>query len=206
MDGLDPDCVKSVRDFINSGSRKKFSDGLNEALKERAEKLLEKLKGCKVEKPKEVVIHYKRKGRNQYRTWGEFTIEGTEYKGYILERPKGSDPIKKQNCMRHPAGTYEITYTDATNGSEKYRGVTMCLVYDPDYKLHGGNRADQSMGCLLINKFSPQFDVYPEAFQSAIEDICNSSDEPRAQNKDRFKYRIANDYFEPIARTTQQIF
>ncbi|HEU5290040.1 MAG TPA: CHAP domain-containing protein, partial [Cyclobacteriaceae bacterium] len=51
MDGLDSSCVKSVRDYINSDSKKQWINGLDEALMERTEKLLEKLKGCKVEKP-----------------------------------------------------------------------------------------------------------------------------------------------------------
>jgi hypothetical protein len=197
MSGLDATCAKAVIDYLNDESKKKFSDGLNEALKERAEKLLEKLKGCKVEKPKEIVIHYKRKGRNQYRTWGEFTIVGTDYKGYILERPRGDNPTKKQSCMRHPSGTYEIVYSSSTTGNqEKFWDVTMCLAYDYDYKLHGGTRADNSDGCFLINYNSPQNDRYPEAYQAKLEDVCIRPSSNRRSNTDKNKYPLANTYFE----------
>ena len=154
MNGLDAACTKAVKDYLNDESKKKFSDSLNDALKDRAEKLLEKLKGCKVEKPREIVIHYKRKGHNKYRTWGEFTIVGTDYKGYILERPKGSNPTIKQDFMRHPAGKFNLTYSTAATGQEsKFWDVTMCLVEDTGYKLHGGDRADYSNGCFLINYY-----------------------------------------------------
>ena len=192
MDGMDPLCINEIRKYLNDDSKKKFVDGLNEALKERSEKLLEKLKGCKVEKPKEIVIRYKRKGRNQYRTWGEFTIDGTEYKGYILERPKGSNSTILQDYKRHPAGTYNIGYSEDSGGEAKFNNVTLYIVENPGYKLHCGNRADQSDGCLLINFNSPQLDKYPDAYQSYERDI-NKPTKQREENPDRLR-PVANSY------------
>jgi hypothetical protein len=199
MSGLDATCAKAVIDYLNDESKKKFSDGLNEALKERAEKLLEKLKGCKVEKPKEIVIHYKRKGHNKYRTWGEFTIVGTDYKGYILERPKGDDPTRLEDFKRHPAGTYEIEYSENITPprSAKFNYVTICLKEHPSYKFHCGNRADNSDGCFLINDNSPKDDPYPEAYE-AILDHVNIKEEDgfeREINPDRTPSgKLANQY------------
>ena len=144
--------------------------------------------------PNEIVIHYKRKGRNQYRTWGEFTIVGTDYKGYVLERDKGPNPSTRETCKRHPSGTYELAYSDSKNGSAKFDGFVMLLKDHTAYKLHGGNRADQSLGCLLINKNSPQFDSYPNAFQSVAEDTCEPQGEPRVDNPT--KCSVANSWFD----------
>src|SRR5690606_3167544 len=67
----------------------------------------------------EIIIHYKRKGRNQYRTWGEFSILGTDYKGYILERPKGDNPTIREVDRRHPAGIYDLGYSEDAGGERK---------------------------------------------------------------------------------------
>jgi hypothetical protein len=192
MNGLDPSCTKAVKDYLNGDSKKKFTEGLNDALKDRALKLHEMLKECKIEKPKEIVIHYKRKGRNKYRTWGDFAIVGTDYKGYVLERPKGSDPTKLQDYKRHPAGIYNIDYSEKSGVSGKFKNVTLNLAVHPSYILHCGNRADQSDGCLLINNNSPQFDKYPDAYQS-IEDDVNKPSEERTDNESRLR-PVSNSY------------
>jgi len=172
-------------------------NGLDAALKERADILLSKLKDCEVVIPEEIVIHYKRKGRNEYRTWGEFTIVGTDYKGYVLERPKGDNPTKLESCKRHPAGIYDIVYSTSSTGSEeKFWNVTMCLKEHTAYKLHGGTRVDNSDGCFLINYNSPQFDKYPEAFQAKEEDVCIRPASNRRPNPDKNKYALANTYYQ----------
>lgn len=119
--------------------------------------------------PTEITILYKRKANNEYRTWGEFTIVGTSYKGFILEPPKGDQPSIRQTGKRHPAGTYDLGYSeDALGNREEFYYTTLYIDFEkPSYKLHCGNRADQSDGCLLINENSPRFDPYPSAFQSA---------------------------------------
>lgn len=142
---------------------------------------------------KEIVVHYKRKGRNDYRTWGQFSILGTNYTGYVLERPKGNNSPEFEDYKRIPAGTYNLVYSSSSNGlTSKFWGVTMCIEEHPGYKLHGGNRADQSDGCLLINEISPQVDKYPDAFQYKLEDIYLDPD-LRRQNTDRIK--VANEYY-----------
>jgi hypothetical protein len=168
MNGLSTSCTKSIDDYLKSGSKKTFVNGLDAALKERADILLQKLKNCEVVLPEEIVIHYKRKGRNKYRTWGEFTIVGTDYKGYILEREKGDNPTIREGNKRHPAGTYELGYSEDAGGeNEDFYYTTLYIAFaKPSYKLHCGNRADQSNGCLLINAFNPAFDKYPDAYQS----------------------------------------
>jgi hypothetical protein len=114
--------------------------------------------------PTEIVIRYERMGRNEYRTWGKFKVVGTDYEGYVLERPKGANPTTLEKYKRHPAGTYEIGYSEDAGGNRvEFYYVTMYINEHPAYKLHGGNRADDSDGCLLINSNSPQFDSYPRA-------------------------------------------
>jgi hypothetical protein len=169
MSGLSAECTTSVNDYLRSSSKKTFVNGLDAALKERADILLQKLNTCEVVIPEEIVIHYKRKGRNEYRTWGEFTIVGTDYKGYVLEREKGDNPTVREGDKRHPAGTYDLGYSEDANGDkEEFYNTTLYIAFGkPSYKLHCGNRADQSNGCLLINENSPQLDKYPDAYQSS---------------------------------------
>jgi hypothetical protein len=192
INGLDPACVKAINDYLISASRKKFVDGLDDALKERADKLKNSIRECKVEILPEIAIHYKRKVRNAYRTWGEFTILGTDYKGYILERPKGDNAPNLDNFRRYPAGTYNIGYSEDANGENtEFYDVTLYITKNSAYKLHGGNRADQSDGCLLINANSPEFDKYPEAYQYVDPDTKAKKSKPI---KERGK--VANSYFD----------
>ena len=111
----------------------------------------------------------------------------------MIERDRGENPTSRETCKRHPAGIYELAYANSINGSPKFDGFVMLLKDYPAYKLHGGNRADQSMGCLLINKNSPEFDSYPNAFQSEIEDICEPQGGPRESNPNIGS--VANSYF-----------
>jgi hypothetical protein len=167
---------------LASASKKTFINGLDEALKERAEVLLKSLEGCETIVPPEIIIHYKRKGRNEYRTWGEFTIVGTDYKGYILERPKGDNPTYFETDKRVPANTYSLNYSEYSGGSKKFDFVTLYLQDHKSYKLHCGNRVDQSNGCLLINYNSPQNDKYPDSYQN--EDLRG----------DKKKVSVSNNY------------
>lgn len=66
-------------------------------------------------------------------------------------------------------GTSELRAGQRTTlapGGDFYYTTLYIAFGKPSYKLHCGNRADQSNGCLLINEFSPAFDKYPEAYQS----------------------------------------
>jgi hypothetical protein len=185
MSGLSSACSKSVDDYLKSGSKKTFVNGLDDALKERADILLQKLKNCEIIVPEEIVIHYKRRGRNKYRTWGEFTIVGTDYRGYILERPKGDNPNLREEDKRHPSGTYELGYSEDAGGKRKdFYYTTLYIAYGkPSYKLHCGNRVDQSDGCLLINENNPRFDKYPDAYQNS-----------KLRGVDVKKSNVANEY------------
>jgi hypothetical protein len=195
MNGLDSECTESVRAYLRSSTKKKFTDGLNEALIERANNLIEKIRDCKVEVPPEIIVHYKRKGKNKYRSWGEFTVLGTEFKGFILERPQGDNPTVRQSYKRHPSGTFNLIYSSSATGTkEKFWGVTLCLKEANGYKLHGGNRADNSDGCFLINYYSPKDDKYPEAYSAKEEDVNIDADD-RRDNPDAYKYKLANAYY-----------
>ena len=191
MSGLSTECTKSVNDYLKSGSKKTFVNGLNAALKERADILLQKLKNCEVVVPEEIVIHYKRKGRNKFRTWGEFTIVGTDHKGYILERPKGDNAPQLDDFRRYPAGTYDIGYSEDAGGkTADFYYVTLYIIKNSGYKLHGGNRADQSDGCLLINSYSPENDKYPEAYQYEEQDVTKKKSKPISE-----RGIVANSYY-----------
>jgi hypothetical protein len=191
VSGLSAECVKSVNDYLKSGSKKSFVNGLDDALKERADILHQKLKNCEVVVPEEIVIHYKRKGRNKYRTWGEFTIVGTDYKGYILERPKGDNAPQLDDFRRYPAGTYDIGYSEDAGGkTTDFYYVTLYIIKNSAYKLHGGNRADQSDGCLLINSYSPENDKYPDAYQYEEQDVTKKKSKPISE-----RGNVANSYY-----------
>ena len=145
--------------------------------------------------PTKIIIKYSRKGRNKYRTWGTFVIEGTDYNGFILERPKGDNPTQLEDYKRHPSGTYNLGYSENSGGIRlDFYNVTLYIVEHPGYKLHNGNRADDSEGCLLINIKSPQNDPYPGA---------NKFVDPNIPVKDRVKKKkadkasVANTYYEP---------
>jgi hypothetical protein len=140
--------------------------------------------------PKQIVIKYTRKERNEYRTWGEFEIVGKSYSGYILEREKGSSSTAFESGKRIPAGTYELMYSeDAFGERQEFYYTTPCIKEHTGYKLHGGNRADQSTGCLLINANSPQNDPYPTSFQYNIPGVSSSGWNPNRAN-------VANEYYE----------
>lgn len=141
--------------------------------------------------PNEILIYYKRLGRNDYRTWGEFTILGSDYRGYVLERPKGKgsglEPFR-----RHPAGTFDLGYSEDAGGyNTDFYDVTLYIVQNSAYKLHGGNRADQSDGCLLINYNSPQNDKYPEAFQYEDPDTKAKKSRPASE-----RGNVVNTYYQ----------
>jgi hypothetical protein len=191
VSGLSAECTKSVNDYVNSASKKTFVNGLDDALKQRANILLAKLKDCKVIIPEEIVIHYKRKGRNQYRTWGEFTIVGTDYKGYILERPRGDNAPKLDDFRRYPPGIYDIGYSENAGGKiTDFYYVTLYIIKNSAYKLHGGNRADQSDGCLLINSYSPENDKYTDAYQYEAQDVKAKKSKPVSE-----RGSVANRYY-----------
>jgi hypothetical protein len=48
ISGLDQSCLKSINDYLNSAEKKKFVDGLDDALRERARRLTELLSKCDV--------------------------------------------------------------------------------------------------------------------------------------------------------------
>lgn len=101
-----------------------------------------------------------------------------------------------EKCKRHPAGTYELIYSEDAKGKRKeFFHVTLCLKEHTAYKLHGGNRADFSDGCFLINYNSPQFDKYPEAFQAIEEHICLRPSRNRTKKSDAEKGAVANMWY-----------
>ncbi|ELY2018378.1 hypothetical protein SL053_002299, partial [Flavobacterium psychrophilum] len=104
--------------------------------------------GKKVETTDSVTIRLVRKWETEISTIGEFTVDNSDIKGYILEE-KGPDTTVSGNQQRVPIGTYNLKWHNGT----KQKGV-LKLYNDsvPESRailIHSGNNADDTEGCLL---------------------------------------------------------
>ena len=106
---------------------------------------------CTYEKlPNEfVTIRLIRKWETKISTIGEFTIDGSEIKGYILEE-KGPDTTTSGIEQRVPVGTYNLKW----HNGKKQKGV-LKLYNDVVSEsrailIHSGNKASETEGCLLV--------------------------------------------------------
>lgn len=81
-------------------------------------------------------------------TIGEFTIDDTDIKGYMLEE-KGPDTTASGKEQRIPVGTYNLVW----HNGKKFKNVLK--VYNNDVPIerailiHKGNTAENTEGCLL---------------------------------------------------------
>lgn len=95
-----------------------------------------------------VVIRLTRKWQTPESTIGEFFIEGTSIRGYMLEE-KGPSTTKSGLQQRVPAGEYELVWHRGARFSKALR-LRNALV--PDARailIHVGNTANDTEGCLL---------------------------------------------------------
>ncbi|UPZ13838.1 DUF5675 family protein [Flavobacterium humidisoli] len=102
----------------------------------------------KKETGKGVTIRLVRKWQTKKSTIGEFTIDDSDIKGYILEE-KGPDTTVSGIEQRVPVGTYNLKWHNGT----KKKGVLK--LYNSDVSesrailIHSGNTAADTEGCLL---------------------------------------------------------
>ncbi|WP_375605248.1 DUF5675 family protein [Flavobacterium davisii] len=96
----------------------------------------------------ETIIRLVRRWQTEISTIGEFTIDGTDIKGYILEE-KGPDTTQSGKQQRIPVGTYNLKW----HYGKKQKGV-LKLYNDVVSEsrailIHSGNKASETEGCLL---------------------------------------------------------
>ena len=95
-----------------------------------------------------VTIRLIRKWQTEKSTIGEFTIDNSDIKGYILEE-KGPDTTISGIERRVPIGTYNLVWHNGT----KFKNVLK--LYNSDVSInrailiHSGNSAEATEGCLL---------------------------------------------------------
>ena len=104
-----------------------------------------------VSQTKKVVMYLTRKWQTSESTIGEYTIEGTTIKGYMLEE-KGPDTTISGLEQRVPIGTYNLEWH---NGS-RFKGVLKLFNSNVSKSrailIHKGNTAEDTEGCLLPGK------------------------------------------------------
>jgi muramidase (phage lysozyme)/plastocyanin len=95
-----------------------------------------------------VTIRLVRKWETKNSTIGEFTIDGSEIKGFILEE-KGPDTTVSGIEQRVPVGTYNLEWH---NGTKKKNVLKLSNDEVPASRailIHSGNDANDTEGCLL---------------------------------------------------------
>jgi hypothetical protein len=109
MKRLDPTCVKEMDDYLKGSSKKKFVDGLDDALRERATKLTEALKNCSLilETYGEAVAEFALSLDDDDRTYKQVTedngrltddyIDCAEF-AYEVAKEKGATNIPSGGC------------------------------------------------------------------------------------------------------------
>ncbi|OWP75954.1 hypothetical protein BWK62_10755 [Flavobacterium oreochromis] len=95
-----------------------------------------------------VIIRLVRKWQTNNSTIGEFTIDGSDIKGYMLEE-KGPDTTLSGIERRIPIGTYNLVW----HYGSKFKGVLKVynnqVSQDRAILIHAGNTALQTEGCIL---------------------------------------------------------
>lgn len=81
-------------------------------------------------------------------TTGEFTIDNTEIKGYILEE-KGPDTTISGIEQRVPIGTYNLVWHNGTKFKNVLKLYNSDVSLDRAILIHPGNSATSTEGCLL---------------------------------------------------------
>lgn len=95
-----------------------------------------------------VTIRLTRKWQTDKSTIGEFTIDNTEIKGYILEE-KGPDTTVSGIEQRVPVGTYNLEWHAGTKIKKGLKLSNDVVSKSRAILIHSGNTADDTEGCLL---------------------------------------------------------
>ncbi|MCD0469052.1 DUF5675 family protein [Flavobacterium sp. JAS] len=97
---------------------------------------------------KAVTIRLVRKWETKKSTIGEFTIDGSEIKGFILEE-KGPDTTTAGIEQRIPIGTYNLAWHKGTKVKKGLKVYNSGVSKDRAILIHSGNTAADTEGCLL---------------------------------------------------------
>jgi predicted chitinase len=95
-----------------------------------------------------VTIRLTRKWQTDKSTIGEFTIDNTDIKGYILEE-KGPDTTLSGIEQRVPVGTYNLEWHSGTKIKKGLKLYNDVVSKSRAILIHSGNTADDTEGCLL---------------------------------------------------------
>jgi len=95
-----------------------------------------------------VTIRLVRKWQTKVSTIGEFTIDGTDIKGYILEE-KGPDTTTSGIEQRIPVGTYNLVWHNGTRKKNVLKLYNAEVSQSRAILIHSGNDASDTEGCLL---------------------------------------------------------
>ncbi|SEO84896.1 Predicted chitinase [Flavobacterium sp. CF108] len=102
----------------------------------------------KKETGKGVTIRLVRKWETKKSTIGEFTIDDSDIKGYILEE-KGPDTTVSGIEQRVPVGTYNLKWHNGTKKKGVLKLYNSDVSEDRAILIHSGNTATDTEGCLL---------------------------------------------------------
>ncbi|WP_433810677.1 DUF5675 family protein [Flavobacterium johnsoniae] len=102
----------------------------------------------KKETGKGVTIRLVRKWETKKSTIGEFTIDDSDIKGYILEE-KGPDTTVSGIEQRVPVGTYNLKWHNGTKKKGVLKLYNNDVSEDRAILIHSGNTAADTEGCLL---------------------------------------------------------
>jgi predicted chitinase len=95
-----------------------------------------------------VTIRLVRKWQTTKSTIGEFTIDGSDIKGFILEE-KGPDTTVSGKEQRIPIGTYNLVWHSGTKFKNVLKLHNSAVSINRAILIHPGNSAENTEGCLL---------------------------------------------------------
>ncbi|MBR0564798.1 hypothetical protein J5J83_01545 [Azoarcus sp. L1K30] len=127
------------------------------------------------------LIRIVRKWQTAQSTISEYSVDGGDLKGFILERP-GPDSSTPNLRLRIPEGTYQMRWHDSSlSGVAPYNPVPHlfnAVVPQSRYILmHNGNYPENTDGCLLVGKTrGTDFVSNSVAALNALKDFLNGVD------------------------------
>lgn len=151
----DDDNVDVISYLVNGGSnglseRRNYVTTLKNIFKfpqECVNKAFEKVSTDTINE-KAITIRLVRKWETKKSTIGEFTIDGSEIKGFILEE-KGPDTTISGIEQRIPIGTYNLAWHNGTKIKKGLKVYNSDVSKDRAILIHSGNTANDTEGCLL---------------------------------------------------------
>lgn len=151
----DDDKVDVISYLVNGGSnglqeRRNYTNTLKKIFKfpqDCVNKISEKASTSTTDE-KSVTIRLVRKWETKKSTIGEFTIDDSEIKGFILEE-KGPDTTKSKMEQRIPIGTYNLAWHSGTKIKKGLKVYNSDVSKDRAILIHSGNTANDTEGCLL---------------------------------------------------------